>query len=446
MAEERIRAIQSRKDSEAGRVEFMLEHMAQNKAYLYASSAAGGDPDGTLLEEYRQRLLAYRGGWSANPALAIDQGLHHTYVETTGYGPLCVDIEVAAVCDLACPFCFRQQIATPDKIMREDLYYRVIDQCAELGVPSVKLNWRGEPLLQPKLPEFIDYAKQNGIVETLINTDAVTLTEDKSRALIAAGLDLMIYSFDGGSKETYEQMRPGRFHTNSFERVYENIRRFDRLRGEMGSAFPRTKIQMILTGDTFDERESFFELFSDCVDDVSVKAYSERGGQISDLDDASRTRIRQYVEQRGLPDTASHWRDLDGNLFVSTGRLPCEQPYQRLMVTYNGSVSMCCYDWGQEHPIGYIDARAYDEGLQPYEEVKAKADHGARGFEMMAGLELPSPSHHPPEEVRSLAELWNSEAINEVRRLHLAGRSEEIPVCEKCWFKEAFAWEQVPSE
>ena len=49
-----------------------------------------------------------------------------------GYKPLCIDIEVAAICDLACPFCFREYIATPDKIISEKLCLQLIDQAAEL--------------------------------------------------------------------------------------------------------------------------------------------------------------------------------------------------------------------------------------------------------------------------------------------------------------------------
>ena len=43
-----------------------------------------------------------------------------------------------------------------------------------------------------------------------------------SKDLIDAGLDYMIYSFDGGSKETYEKMRPD-VSKNSFDKVYNNI-------------------------------------------------------------------------------------------------------------------------------------------------------------------------------------------------------------------------------
>ena len=89
----------------------------------------------------------------------------------------------------------------------------------------MKFNWRGEPLLNPKIYDYIKYAKEKGILETIINTNATNLTE-KIEKLIKSGLDLIIYSFDGGSKETYEKMRPGRFKQNSFEKVYGNIKNF----------------------------------------------------------------------------------------------------------------------------------------------------------------------------------------------------------------------------
>ena len=42
------------------------------------------------------------------------------------------------------------------------------------------------------------------------------------------------------------------------------------------------------------------------------------------------------------------------------GRKPCEQLFQRLMVTYDGSVGMCCHDWGAQHSIGYVSSEAFE--------------------------------------------------------------------------------------
>ena len=91
----------------------------------------------------------------------------------------------------------------------------------------------------------------------MINTNATQLNEKKSKELIESGLDVMIYSFDGGTKETYEKMRPGRFKENKFENVYKNIYEFKNIRESLNKKFPRTKIQMILNEDTFNEQEEF---------------------------------------------------------------------------------------------------------------------------------------------------------------------------------------------
>ena len=437
-------AIQGKKDLEASRLSYALEHMTHKKAYRYAVEAAGGDADGALLRMFHDRFIEYRRGWRGNARFAVENRLHDEYYARTGWGPLSLDIEVAAVCDLACPFCYRQAIATPDRIMSAELFRRVMDQGAELGVSSVKFNWRGEPLLHPQLPTLIDDAKRRAVLETIINTDAVTLTAGKSEALIDAGLDLMIYSFDGGTKETYERMRPGRFKTNHFENVYANIRRFAEIRACTGARLPRTKVQMVLTADTFGEQEQFFDLFTDCVDDVSVKAYTERGGELPELDVTTLARVHAFLRAHDLPPTTAYWRDMRGAVYVGTGRLPCEQLYQRLTVTYDGRVSMCCYDWGVEYPIGYVDEAAFREGDADYEEALTKSRTGARGFERLTLIRMPARYVEPPRRVQTLREIWDGTILNEARRVHLDRNLDAVPICRKCMFKETYEWMRIP--
>ena len=69
--------------------------------------------------------------------------------------------------------------------MKKELAFKLIDQAANLNVPSVKFNWRGEPLLNPKLPEIIDYAKKKRCFETIINTNATKLDEKCQKKLLS---------------------------------------------------------------------------------------------------------------------------------------------------------------------------------------------------------------------------------------------------------------------
>ena len=237
-----------------GREDYMIKYMDHNLAFKHFTKSSNSDGFENDLRLFRDRYKEYRFNWGNQPAEVIKNKYSTNELVNKRITPLCLDIEVASICDLACPFCFREFVATPDKIIDDKLCYNLIDQAADLGIPSIKFNWRGEPLLHPKLPTFIKYAKEKGILETIINTNATQLNAKKSKELIEAGLDLIIYSFDGGSKETYEKNRPGRFKKNTFEEVYKNIKTLKSCKNELKTLFPFTKIQMLLTEETFEER------------------------------------------------------------------------------------------------------------------------------------------------------------------------------------------------
>ena len=435
----RIEAIQNLSGGEKEKISWMLNNMKHNKTYKYLIKNNSKVSDLENLNLLKKRYFEYRQNWRNQPSEAIKLKKFDK-----NFKPLCIDLEVAAVCDLACPFCYRQYIATPDKIMSLKLARQLIDQASELNVPSMKFNWRGEPLLNPKLPEIIDYAKEKGIIETIINTNATKLDKTYSEKLIKSGLDLLIYSFDGGTKESYEKMRPGRFKKNNFNEILENIKNFKLMKEKLGSKFPRTKIQMVLTSDTRNEQDKFFKLFKDIVDEVSVKQYSERGGKISDVKDEIKRSLsddyRYFLEKYG--EKADMMTNSQGEVFISEGRLPCEQPFQRMLITYDGRTSMCCYDWGTEHPIGYTDQLAIKTGFKEYESVKKKSDEKAKGFEMMK-LALPRKMNQPKEKIMTLSEIWYGEEINDIRNKHLCNKISSVGICKNCVFKETYKWKKI---
>ena len=439
----RLYAIQGHQRSKADRIAHMIDNMAANKAYVHARAAAGGDADQSLLQAHVDRFKWYRESWRGQPNRMFDEHKFGAAFEAEDLPPLSVDLETASLCDLACPFCYRQWIATPDKIMDKDTAFRLIDEAAEMGVPSIKFNWRGEPLMNPRIADIVGHAKKRGILDTIINTNATHLDDTMARRLIDAGLDHVIYSFDGGSEDSYDKMRPGRFGENTFQDVYANIRNFAAVRAKMGSPFPFTKIQMILTDDTFDEQDTFFELFGDIIDDVSVKAYTERGGRLSDLDGDMRDMFQKAAAEQGIDPDAPFWRDRDDNLMVATGRLPCEQPYQRIMVAYDGRTGMCCYHWGNEHPTGYVDQRAIDDGDREFDDVYARAKSGAKNFELLHNVEMPKRNIDPPKQVQTLREVWHGDIVNRARQSHVEGRVEDVEICKGCPFKDTYRWQTI---
>lgn len=425
-------------DQSVNRVNYMLENMNFNKAFVYALENTKLEKL-ELLKNFKNRYAKYRDDWGKQPKNCIENKYLSKDLKNNNLPPLCVDIEVAAICDLACPFCFREFTVTPDKIIDENLCYNLINQAAEMKVPSIKFNWRGEPLLNPKLPKFIKYAKEKGILETIINTNATQLNEKNSIQIIEAGLDMLIYSFDGGSKETYEKMRPGRFKKNTFQAVYQNIKNFSKIKKKLNSKFPYTKIQMILTEDTMNEKDSFFNLFSDYVDDVSLSQYTDRGGSLNDLSNEDKEEYKKKINEHNLPHGTNYMKDIFGNISVSKGRLPCEQPFQRLLVTYEGRVAMCCYDWGAAHPVGYVNEKTFSN-KKDYDEILSKVKEKKKGFELLSQVKMQNTFNKPDKKIQNLSQIWFGKEIDKVRDKHINGKSTEIKVCKNCSFKDVYNW------
>ena len=151
-------ALLKKKDTNYARVNYMVDNIQMNKSFDYLKKNSNGKDFNTLKKILIKQYLDYRNAWNNQPTISIFKKLSSEEFKKNRIKPLCLDIETAAICDLACPFCFREYTATPDKIINEKVCYDLIDQAADMGIPSIKFNWRGEPLLHPKLPDFIDFS------------------------------------------------------------------------------------------------------------------------------------------------------------------------------------------------------------------------------------------------------------------------------------------------
>ena len=113
----RIYAIESLLPEASKKDNFFLENFSENLAYRHKSIGLKKKDEDALLVKMKAQYKNYREGWRGKPAEFIERNLNTNKIELIDYPPMCVDIELASICDLACPFCYRQHIATPDKLM-----------------------------------------------------------------------------------------------------------------------------------------------------------------------------------------------------------------------------------------------------------------------------------------------------------------------------------------
>jgi MoaA/NifB/PqqE/SkfB family radical SAM enzyme len=227
--------------------------------------------------------------------------------------PLHLDIESTNACNLRCIMCGRNFMTEKIGYMDWELFKKIIDEGARYRLPSIKLNYRGEPLLHTGLAQMVAYAKRSGVLEVQFNTNGLTLDAAKIENLLDAGVDRMIFSFDGATRETYEKIRRG----SSYDKVVNNIKALVMARNRRGLRKPSVRVQMVKMRENEREVEAFIKMW---------------------LPVANRVAMSTRREPTGKEGEAKHFA--------------CPQIWQRMMIAWDGEVRMCCGDWLGEIVLG----------------------------------------------------------------------------------------------
>lgn len=204
-------------------------------------------------------------------------------------------------------------------VMDTSLAVGLVDQARRMGVHSIKWNWRGEATLHRDIVDLTRHAKKIGIPEVQLNTNG-NMRGCDVRSLIQNGIDRIIFSVDGDTKETFESIR----HGGDFDELVRTINDalFEKKHFQLKKPFIR--VQMCKQTANAHEVEAFTNRWKDVVDDVRVSQVTDRGA-----------------------DGFLHIGDL-----VAHERAFCQQPFQRLTIGYDGKVMGCCADWFEHRPVG----------------------------------------------------------------------------------------------
>lgn len=129
-------------------------------------------------------------------------------------------------CNISCRTCIRQSWQTELGQMLGQTFRRILDSLSEITPrPTIFFGGLGEPLFHPQTIEMVRQVKELGARAELI-TNGTLLDEERSRGLIAAGLDTLWVSIDGATPESYADVRLGA----ELPKVLANLKRFKRLR------------------------------------------------------------------------------------------------------------------------------------------------------------------------------------------------------------------------
>jgi radical SAM protein with 4Fe4S-binding SPASM domain len=197
-------------------------------------------------------------------------------------------------------------------------------------------------MLHPRAVELMEYAKKVGARIGLI-TNGSLLTEDRSRRLIEAQVDMIEISADAGDAETYSKVRLGL----NWETLVKNVKRVVELRNSLKS---RTKIIASGINQMDVDIEDAARFWEPVVDNFQKRKYLTWG-----INDPSKSG--------------------DPSPYLPLGELiPCPFVFERLNIDSRGKVMVCGFDIAARTDMGNIHDKSikdiwHGEGFEYYRQM-----------------------------------------------------------------------------
>ena len=158
-------------------------------------------------------------------------------------------VESTNRCNLSCAMCTRHLVAFRQEDMSFTLFAKLVGRHPELE--AVWPHVFGEPLLHPRIFDFIRHAKSRNITVSL-STNVTLLDEAIGIRLMDSGLDYLVLPVDGVSRITYEANR----HPATLPDIEDRVERFLRLKLARRSSIHVT-LQMVRMRTTLHQVHEF---------------------------------------------------------------------------------------------------------------------------------------------------------------------------------------------
>jgi len=304
--------------------------------------------------------------------------------------PSQVSVVVANVCNLSCVMCpYHSPELTPThktdyfesrQFMAWETMERIAHDCGALGLP-VKMGNIEEPLLHPRILDFVRLCRERGVPSVHITSNALPLTERRIRELFESGLTSIYCSMDASRPETYARVRGDRL-----ERVERNVRSLLRIREELGvdcrvfTSFVKNK------GVSMEEVDEFREKWVAEADGVILYNLAEYETGTSHFEELNAV-VKEAMER-------------------ARGRWACLSPFQEMYILPDERIYYCCETIG-----------------------------------MLAFEEPESMGRYPTQ---GLLEIWQGPVFEGLRRDLLTNELEHRKACKDCgiWMAHVSATEQ----
>lgn len=255
--------------------------------------------------------------------------------------PFSLIVGASSACNFKCRYCIHslpnnklKSINFNLEIMKYNIFTKLIDDARSFPkkIKSLQFLKDGEPLLNRRLPDMINYSKKSDIFERIeLITNGSLLTPNINLKLIDAGLDTIRISLQGVNREKYYEIANIDI---DFDKFVSNIRHFYENR-----KYCRIHLKMIDIGIKKD-LDTFHYIFDNICDEFSIQCTIPYFNDV----DYSNIDIDYDVNLYG---------DKNGNYIRKSVNI-CSRPFMSIYVSADGDVMPCCREDDENLILGNI--------------------------------------------------------------------------------------------
>lgn len=250
-------------------------------------------------------------------------------------------IEPTNFCNLKCLFCTQDISKRPRGIMTAEMFGKILPLLPK-SLNEIQLHLAGESLLNKDLPLIIQYLKARGFKKVALSSNG-TLPFEFYENIIRAGLDELIISLDGATKEIYDQYQRG----GDFNKVSDNIIKM----ANMDQRKTNLVIQFVVMKHNEHQIEDMKSLAKNHgADALWFKSASLNISSSEILEKNITENARNF-----LPKNQKYSRYVFQGDKIKVKDKPITCPWVfRAAILWNGDVAVCCADFEGQAVIGNI--------------------------------------------------------------------------------------------
>jgi len=240
----------------------------------------------------------------------------------------CASIEIIGKCNLNCRMCGFDG-SRKKGIMSFNLFKKIINELADLGCPTIALHVYGEPLLHPRLAEFIDYINQKKLSiilytnGTLLNNKIIKLL--KNHPVNALRISFVPY------KKIYKNFWSGA----NYEIILNNLFKF------------------LEESQTWDFKTN-----------LDLNLLHEHNENINKLKNKAKKIFGVYPNLRFSFNEMINLEGSDKKIKYAPLKnkiVPCKHVYTQCAILFNGDVVPCCNDLNGKYIMDNIKKQKYSK-------------------------------------------------------------------------------------